>query len=739
MEQHNDLSGTKNVPVIISSASPTPTATRTTFNIPPLPPMDPSDPIEQFSDVAPQGMEGHQAASLPPVAVLDTDSHMNSPDTDNTQYINLDIPPSGVPTDSTQYGGGSLVELPPAQRFTDDAFPEMTLDGVVDGDVVQRRHQLADRTRQAIRGMLQAIAHQNLRGIPLRNLSDETRHIVQEEAAKLGQGPAPVSSPVATRSRSNSVSSIHSHVSNVSAAASADSDADSVFRRAQSIPILPEDYFADLETALGIPVMFEPLDISGMDIPEGGIGYMESQKQELITQTNDLLQEIGRDVSTSALGYGHFYLSEAIRLRRGSTIPASAEDFNDSLGMVINALDIGVDEDVEHRGLVPSSWYRASAAILAVMIRGLLRSRGPWAKGRVAADYTTDSFIIADGIERPRSQGLRIAAMATQLAQHFEHYRVQDDAPLVMYLQTIVRTTQSHIERAVKTKAASTYHLSLENEALMREVITEDMLSKTEAFMHKDAAVREEVEATVRSRMVEQLHQEMLADISVWRQQYQQMLLQALREDALGPAPAPLTNSQLLREHADVIQTQIEGRVAELRDQVVRGELRNVLKEEEIERIRVEVRLDSEEEIERARQETQAQISSEKKAWAVAYRDSVKMDFLKRMAEELGCLVVSKDADEECEGCMRKRAIPEGKRSHSASRAEDVTPQTVPTTPTTRSVKLDTLSPQLQRRKRRARDVHLSSRNLSDDLLVLFLPRTITWKRNPSLHQFLLQ
>ncbi|KAI9451884.1 hypothetical protein BJY52DRAFT_1190704 [Lactarius psammicola] len=191
--------------------------------------------------------------------------------------------------------------------------------------------------------------------------------------------------------------------------------------------------------------------------------------------------------------------------------------------------------------------------------------------------------------------------------------------------------TQSHIERAVKTKAAATYHLSLENEALMREVITEDMVAKTEDFMHRDAVVREEVEGIVRSWMVDQLHQETLADIGVWRQQYQQMLLQALREDALGPAPAPMTNSQLLRDHPNIIQTQIEGHVVDLRDQVVCGELHNVLKEEEL-------------------KQTRAQISSEKKAWSVAYQDSVKLDFLKRMADELGYLVVSKDADEEHEG-----------------------------------------------------------------------------------------
>ncbi|KAI9451885.1 hypothetical protein BJY52DRAFT_1226419 [Lactarius psammicola] len=294
---------------------------------------------------------------------------MNSPDTDDTQHINLDIPPSGVPTDSTQYGGGSLVPLPPARKFTNDMFPDLPLEDVQEGNAVPTLgpHHLVDRTRQAIRDMLTAIAHQNLRGIPLRNLSDETRRIVQEEVAKLGQGPQEASSPVAAQSRSHSVSSVQSHFSEVSVASAA-SDADDVFQRAQSIPIPPKDYFADLKTALQIPVMFEPLDISGMDIPDGGIGYMASQKQELITQTNDLLHENGRDVSTSALGYGHFYLSEAIWLRKGSTIPASADDFNDSLGMVINALDIGVDEDVEHQGLVPSSWYCALTAILAAMI-----------------------------------------------------------------------------------------------------------------------------------------------------------------------------------------------------------------------------------------------------------------------------------------------------------------------------------------------------------------------------------
>ncbi|KAI9450339.1 hypothetical protein BJY52DRAFT_1191926 [Lactarius psammicola] len=261
---------------------------------------------------------------------------------------------------------------------------------------------------------------------------------------------------------------------------------------------------------------------------QGVLVIQQANKAEMVTQTNDLLQEIGRDVSTAALGYGHFYLKEAVKLQVGSTIPATADDFNDSLGMVLNALDIGVDEDIEHRGLVPSSWYRVTTAVLA---------------------------------------------------------------------------------------------------------------AKT------------------------------LADIGIWRQQYQQMLLQALKEDALGPALAPIMDSQLLRDHADIIQMQIEGCVAELRDSVIRGELHKVLKTEELKRVRAEVWL--------------------KKNWSVAYWDSVKLDFLKRMADELVYLVVVKDSDEEHEGQSRKRMIPDSKRSCSTSRVEDITPQTVPVTPMTRSRKLD--------------------------------------------------
>ncbi|KAI9437390.1 hypothetical protein BJY52DRAFT_1230106 [Lactarius psammicola] len=601
MEQHINPPGTENVPITISSASPTPT--RPTFNIPPPPLMDSSDPIEPFSDAAPQGMGENTDASLPPVAVLDTDSHMNSPNTNDMQYVNLDIPPSGVPTDSTQYGGGSLVGLPPARQFMDDAFPDMALDGVVDGEP--------------------AIAHQNLRGIPLRNLSDETRHIVQEEAAKLGQGPVAASSPVVTRSRSSSVSSVHSQFTNV-LVASADSDADAVFRRAQSIPIPPEDYFADLETALKVPVMFEPLDISGMDIPDRGIGYMDGQKQELISQTNDLLHEIGHDVSTMALGYGHFYLSEAIRLRTGSTIPASADDFNDSLGMVINAIDIGVDEHMEHWGLTPSSWYRASTAILAAMLRGLLRSR--------------------DGVERPRTQGGRIAAMATQLAQHFKHYMVQDDAPLVTYLQSVIWLRKQKnscigmrwFERKLRALSVRRWWTNFIKRRWQTLVYGNNSTSKC-FFKH-----------------------------------YEKMLWGLLQ-------PRLLT---------------IEGRISELWDQVARGELSAIFKEEELECVRAEVWLKCEGDIESACQETRAQISSKKKAWAVAYRDSVKMDFLKRMAEELGCLVVTQDAAEECEGRTRKHAIPEGRLSW-----------TLPLHP-------------LRRRRQRARDMYSLSLNLFNDLQV---------------------
>ena len=94
-----------------------------------------------------------------------------------------------------------------------------------------------------------------------------------------------------------------------------------------------------------------PIDLLDMQV-EGnpgdesyGVGYSVGQKEDLATLIQDLREEIGRDISEGVSGWSEFYLRDMIKLRVGSSIPASAADFNDSLGMVMSALDAGIDDE----------------------------------------------------------------------------------------------------------------------------------------------------------------------------------------------------------------------------------------------------------------------------------------------------------------------------------------------------------------------------------------------------------
>ncbi|KAI9429705.1 hypothetical protein BJY52DRAFT_1232550 [Lactarius psammicola] len=73
------------------------------------------------------------------------------------------------------------------------------------------------------------------------------------------------------------------------------------------------------------------------------------------------------------------------------------------------------------------------------------------------------------------------------------------------------------------------------------------------------------------------------------------------------------------------------------------------------------------------------------------YRDSVKLDWLTKVVEELGYVLVSKDDAEEREGRMAKRhAGPVSKREHSGSRVRLAMPSEVPATPENQLRMLDT-------------------------------------------------
>ncbi|KAI9428545.1 hypothetical protein BJY52DRAFT_1232737, partial [Lactarius psammicola] len=446
------------------------------------------------------------------------------------------------------------------------------------------------------------------------------------------------------------------------------------FREAVPFPTDIPQFFEDLEAAFQAPYPLNAVDISGIEVD----GAKDEDRKSVIELTEDLRQELGREISSAASGYAEFYLHDMIKLHKNSNIPASVQDFNDSVGMVIAALDAGVDADLPIKGLLPSSWFRLAAGLLSAMLV------------KVAVDCdTADHFRVSQDLDKPETEGGRIAVMARQLSDTFDLYSRKDQPESVEYLQRIQKITQRYTRRAVTLAAAQSYQVSVADAVTMKNIALKDRAARVLQELETDPNTKNIVEQEVRRRMMKRLEDECLEDIDEWRTVYRKGLAAALRAEATGTEIPVLSHSQVVRECSAEIQDQVNKKVEEIRLSIIQEEVEKHLLLSETDNAKASIRRKYYANIETARQEAHAEVSSEKKAWAVAFRDSCQLDFLSDKAKALGYMLVRIDADEEREGRSAKRGTLEGKRSRSASRAEDVTPCPVPVTPVTRPRKLD--------------------------------------------------
>ncbi|KAI9449264.1 hypothetical protein BJY52DRAFT_1192724 [Lactarius psammicola] len=559
------------------------------------------------------------------------------------------------------------------------------------------------------------------RGRSLKRLPKKTRRLIEEtfrtnagfdQGVTLPEEPETInvrssSTPRASRARSkgrdHSRSSAWTHLTYESGC----SEELAYFREAVPVPTNIAEFFGDIEKAIKCPMLAPPIDLSDMEV-EGdkdddvyGVGYSAGQKEDLATMIQDLREEIGRDVSEGASGWSEFYLRDMIKLHAGSSILANVQDFNDSMGMVLSALDAGLDDDLPIKGVTPSSWYRLSAALLAAMTRGVLRSGGPKVKGRVKLVPGEDHFRVAPGLGMPTTEGGRIVVMARHLAELFEQHEKGDNLPFVDYFTNLQKVTQKHIQRAVKLAAVEAYQESTSDADKIHEIVMDDMADQLINQLKDDPVAQAEVERKVRECMMKKLEDECIEDIDEWRTVYRKGLAAALRAEATGTDIPVLSHSQIVQECSEEIQAQADKKAAEIKESIIKEEVEKYLLLQETDNARAIIRRKYLENIEEAQREVRVEIASEKKNWAVAYRDSVQLTFLREKAALLGYQLFRKDEDEEREGHSSKRATQEGKRSRSASRAEDVTPD-IPVTPVTKPRNLDgSVTPQARKNKKK--------------------------------------
>ncbi|KAI9430642.1 hypothetical protein BJY52DRAFT_1200029 [Lactarius psammicola] len=587
--------------------------------------------------------------------------------------------------------GSSFNSLQSTVRYTQPSVQEITAAGS------PVRVGLSDRTKRFIR---EATANlQAIRAAKVPNsLPQVTKNIIREAVETRAIQPAPRASPevifvrsstadpcdvVVPPSRPASVASVWSHVTR---------ETNDTGYTTGFINTFPEirirDFVDSINDALRAPVLEELRPTVEDPNWEDSEGSVERIK-------NELMVELGRDVSESQTGYAHFYLAAPLQLHKDNDYPCSAEGFNLSVALVVAALDSGVEDnrgDLEQAGVVPSSWFRLASAMLGAILHGALRSGGRKIQGRVKIDQDeVDDWKIAEGLTPPVTQGGRIATQAQQLTNFFMHYAGSDEPPLAEFYDSVLRVGQNHIEKVVRLKAAATYQASVADVQGLTDMVLEDMSRQVYTHMVTDEQARHRANQCSLDRLFVEAQEQLTPFMNEWKGLYKHHLIQALKDDEEAREEAPPVMDPLLQENEGYIKLFAFNRSKEIRDSIARLVTDPILDGDEITRARERIRIDHAEEIEAARQETRAQISSEKKAWAVAYRDSVKLDWLTKAAEELGYVLISKDDAEEREGrTAKRRAGPVGKRERSSSRVSIVTPSEVPATPENPPRLLDT-------------------------------------------------
>ncbi|KAI9438380.1 hypothetical protein BJY52DRAFT_1229911 [Lactarius psammicola] len=269
----------------------------------------------------------------------------------------------------------TLAPLPEASFNSLQSSVQYTQPSVqeVEASMIAQRAGLSEATKRYIRE-----ATADLRAIHaakiLNCLPVETRRIIREAVEQQVFQPAPHASTevifvrsstvdpcdvVVPPSRPASVASVWSHVTKET------NDTGYTQRYWTEFPELRvRDFVESIDQALRAPVLNEVP--SRVEDPNW---INEDGTVECIK--NELMVELGRDVSESQTSYANFYLAAPLQLHKDNDYPCSNEGFNLSVAMVINALDSGVEDnrgDLEQAGLIPSSWFRLATATLGAIL-----------------------------------------------------------------------------------------------------------------------------------------------------------------------------------------------------------------------------------------------------------------------------------------------------------------------------------------------------------------------------------
>ncbi|KAI9445872.1 hypothetical protein H4582DRAFT_2069135 [Lactarius indigo] len=242
---------------------------------------------------------------------------------------------------------------------------------------------------------------------------------------------------------------------------------------------------------------------------------LEEEIQTFEANDDNLKKELAREVNEVVMGYSHYYLQGTLQLRADHDFPFSNENLQAAVLLSIQAIDAGASK---HPGetmvpiLTPHAWYRLTMAVLAVILRGWLRSTSKVATGTKSMNWNTDSFITHPDITKPLMEGGTICSMALQLAEVYDSNRINPLRLTPEEFYDNLLTAQTN----VITRAAGK-----DNDTRTRRQEAQDrVVDDTIKTMTSNATIMAEIRQKVKDTIFGQLNQEALNDADTWRAIY---------------------------------------------------------------------------------------------------------------------------------------------------------------------------------------------------------------------------
>ena len=175
-------------------------------------------------------------------------------------------------------------------------------------------------------------------------------------------------------------------------------------------------------------------------------------------EAEDTIRALKGDMNLIRLGLASYYCgSTDLALRRESIIEIDATQVRKATSIITALLDLGIPdpEETAFTGLVPSSWHRLVALLLAATLRGAERTPNIRKQGSADIRPCLDLFTVHNDIPIPETQGDLLRDLAAQLAG------VLDARPPIGGGDANPRTYFD----AIKLKLNANYELTAEAEA----------------------------------------------------------------------------------------------------------------------------------------------------------------------------------------------------------------------------------------------------------------------------------